>query len=325
MDYTDEELNSVFGPPPKTILGKQNKRSSSARSRKLIRKSPDLSGRKSPLLHMPDDVVIDEYDENYDIEWKNKVRNEFNNDETLGNYEDINWKYVYKKLFAHNGSWQSLLIKPSREAEVLLALDQGANSADTVRVIKHKNGRVQEIGMNILTLSAMLGYEEAVGLILQDSRFDVGKLGYNALLKAVKHAHESIIILLLDDNRLNVTHRSHELLIMGTRKTSFFALMNHRKIDPAVNRNETIIALSKKGKYKAVEILLNDSRVDPTDQNNAAIRVSYKRYINLQKESEEQNKNNKLDKLKHVIKSLLQDTRVESKLSDDEYFLYYNL
>ena len=46
------------------------------------------------------------------------------------------------------------------------------------------------------------------------------------------------------------------------------------KVIPSANKNHALRMASRKGKFKVVQLLLNNDRVDPTDGSNDAVRLA---------------------------------------------------
>jgi len=80
------------------------------------------------------------------------------------------------------------------------------------------------------------------------------------------------------------------------------ALLSHNRVDPSANNNEAIRLASSNRNLKIVKLLLNDNRVDPCANNNEAIQCACK------------NGHTK------IVKALLGDNRVDPS-SNDNYAL----
>jgi len=82
------------------------------------------------------------------------------------------------------------------------------------------------------------------------------------------------------------------------------SLLNDKRIDPSDENNLAFILASDKGHFDIVKLLLKDKRVNPSDRNNWAIQLA--------------SQNGYFD----IINLLWKDKRVKTSLKEDCFELY---
>ena len=179
------------------------------------------------------------------------------------------------------------------------------NGHDKVVALLLKDPRVDPTvqNNNALKCAARNGHTEVVKLLLQDSRVDPNSAQNNPLKLAAENNQINMVMLLLSDPRVvpddfifrwaidkghsNVVSKILESLspeINAALVTSLYKgyteivklLLADERVDPTWNDNKAIRVASKKGYTEIVKRLLSDSRVNPEAFDNEAIKSAYK-------------------------------------------------
>ena len=138
----------------------------------------------------------------------------------------------------------------------------------------------------LLTILGFLGVHErfrlvAVSRAFRDA-FDVLIKNFGVpsdFLDSVTKRSEGLLLYLLkrdhfkDSNSMEEFSRACEL---GMRRVPSFLLRDGR-VDPSAENNDAIRLASERGHRDVVELLLGDDRVDPSAENNSAIRFASRR------------------------------------------------
>lgn len=140
-----------------------------------------------------------------------------------------------------------------------------------------------------------------IKIVLSYSKFDPRVNNYKSFLIASKNDSLSILELLINDYRVETKDCDNIIEIVsriGYLKTLEFLLTNS-KINPSNNKNAAIISASRYGQTQIVKLLIADPRVDPSDNyNDAFVFASYAG--NTQ-----------------IVKILLNDPRVDPSVDDN--------
>jgi hypothetical protein len=145
---------------------------------------------------------------------------------------------------------------------------------------------------------------DIVRMLLKSNKIDPNCRNGEAIIIATKFGYLNIVECLLNDNRVNPSLRNNQAIIdcvdtnllikRGKQLLSFneyFSIIYNRikkngnkkhlkilslllknpHIDPSAQNNKIIINAVKSKNYKAVKLLLNDNRINPLDQNYAAL------------------------------------------------------
>lgn len=142
---------------------------------------------------------------------------------------------------------------------------------------------------------------------------DLDVCGNQVLLAAVEQGHFNAVQTLLDDPRIDPAFDDNAVIkraaayrkpTMMRQKVNFFnariiygfsqevvdqghidvmnLLLRDSRIDPSANNNEAFLDAVTFGHVAMVELLLKDPRVDPSDQDNTAIsRAALRRYLDI--------------------------------------------
>jgi ankyrin repeat protein len=115
----------------------------------------------------------------------------------------------------------------------------------------------------LIVWAAQKGYTEIVKLLLADPRVDPTINNNNAVRFASEESHVEIVKLLLNDPRVDHTAVS----FMGNLEMVKFLLEN-TSIDPSINDNAALTNAVYKNKTEIVRLLINDPRVKLVNSNN---------------------------------------------------------
>lgn len=151
-------------------------------------------------------------------------------------------------------------------------------------------------GANIAIYTAcQRGNLEAVERLLEDERVDPSAHNNCALEIAIHKFHWKIVVQLLKDPRIGGAVGNEVLVAAASynRLEIVEILLDELKIDPSENYNLAIQVACTSGCLQIVNKLLEDKRVDPSDDQNQALRLTCARGHIL------------------VLERLLQDDRVD--------------
>lgn len=131
-------------------------------------------------------------------------------------------------------------------------------------------------------LADVMVYErlDLLEILLRDDRIVIDPI--RTLDVAIEVGNNEIVNLLLNDERieLNVDH-----LIRAIRNDVGIeiirTLLEDGRIDPSENDNEALIIASARGDVDTVRLLLTDPRVDPSARNNEALNTPFNAIIEL--------------------------------------------
>jgi ankyrin repeat protein len=114
-------------------------------------------------------------------------------------------------------------------------------------------------------------------MLLKDKRVDPTAKDNEAIYKATLRGHERVLDLLLSDHRINISEKNYIGIASEYGRFQVVAmLLRDKRIDPSVQDNYAIRFASANGHKDVVELLLRDKRVDPTAYNNFAIHQAKK-------------------------------------------------
>lgn len=148
-----------------------------------------------------------------------------------------------------------------------------------------------------LTEAIENGHVEIANRILDDPRTDPSADNNSALLKASEKGYCKLVDRLLTDSRLKFDKSLSPRLLLSKNPEVVQRLLQEDRIDPSINNNSAIKRASEYGYPATVAMLLQDSRVDPSVSDNYAIQWAAR--------------NGHLE----VVNLLLKDRRVDSTVS----------
>lgn len=122
---------------------------------------------------------------------------------------------------------------------------------------------------NCLTDAALRGHAAVVRRLLADPRVDPRALGGSAFAAAVMKGHIAVVDAMLADPRtdpMESRSSSFSPLVLACR-AGMHALVNRllqdRRVDPSADNQAAVRAAAEQGDLVALELLLSDARVDP--------------------------------------------------------------
>jgi ankyrin repeat protein len=152
-----------------------------------------------------------------------------------------------------------------------------------------------------LSIAAEMGFNDAVKLLLSDSRVDPSADDNIALCNAAQEGHVEIVKLLLSDSRVNPSARDNETLRYAARNGNteiVKLLLSDSRVDPSALNNEALRYSAGDGHTEIVKLLLSDSRVEPSARDSGALRYAAKKGHT------------------EIVKLLLSDSRVDPSARD---------
>lgn len=179
-----------------------------------------------------------------------------------------------------------------------------ASSMDHNEVVKMllQDPRVDPSIDSIILLNiCQNGHIDTIRILLQDTRIDIHQYR-NVFEDIISSGHLVIIELFLHNLKLESEDYNKIFMLLCAYNFDGLVklLLRDPRVDPSANNNAAIKYASNNGNYHIVRTLIQDPRVDPSDNNNAAI-IEASLYGRLR-----------------VVKLLLKDPRVDPSV--DNYY-----
>eukprot|EP01117_Protostelium_nocturnum_P013684 TRINITY_DN5129_c0_g1_i1.p1 TRINITY_DN5129_c0_g1~~TRINITY_DN5129_c0_g1_i1.p1 ORF type:complete len:367 (+),score=80.15 TRINITY_DN5129_c0_g1_i1:103-1101(+) len=125
---------------------------------------------------------------------------------------------------------------------------------------------------HFIRISAALGYEELVRVLMSDPRVDPSSENNSVIQSASWYGHYGAVKALLQDPRVDPTRYSlHFACKVGNLELVKLLLEDPRSL-PSSNQNQAFRNACKFGHALVVEELLKDERIDPSAKNNISIQ-----------------------------------------------------
>lgn len=151
-----------------------------------------------------------------------------------------------------------------------------------------------------IRMAAKNGHIEIVYLLLQDPRVDPSANNNEAIAWAITEGFTEIFILLWRDPRIRLNSRMIQHAAEEGSVEILRLLLADPELDPSINNNGAIRGAATTAHPESVQLLLADPRVDPTANYNEAIREAAR-----------------LGRIE-TVQLLLQDPRVDPGAGDNE-------
>ncbi len=250
------------------------------------------------------------------IFWKEKVELMIN--KIIPRRIVYDWKQVYEKAQFALGSILIKFLPYSEIVNLLLPVQNKEDQSSLYRraiEISSSKGYLDTLkvllpymdstsGNTSLILASENGHKDIVELLLKDSRVDPRTNDNKALKIAVRYDNASVVNLLLKDHRVNPITVNPIAIASANGSTNVIKiLLADTRLDPSDDDNEAIELASQYGHTEVMELLLNDNRVDPSANHNFAIQIA-SRYGYVD-----------------IVKVLLNDMRVDPSDDDNKAFL----
>ena len=116
-----------------------------------------------------------------------------------------------------------------------------------------------------LRISVVLQCVNVVELILKDKEI------YDLNSDFVYCTLPEIVKIFLADSRYNPCNNDLKMAIKNGNLQALELLLRDGRVDPSDQDNQAVILASETGNLQALQLLLKDDRVDPSDQSNEAI------------------------------------------------------
>ncbi|PRP85046.1 ankyrin-2-like [Planoprotostelium fungivorum] len=145
------------------------------------------------------------------------------------------------------------------------------------------------------------GDTEIVRLLLGDSRVDPSAENNEALVEACCHGHQEIVELLLAHPSVNPSVVNDVISSHKLDLEAFRLLLNDPRVDPSVEDNKAIRSVfSQANQTEIARLLLSHPKVDPSARDDEALRIAARR--------------GQTD----MVRLLLEDPRVDPTANDNE-------
>jgi ankyrin repeat protein len=209
--------------------------------------------------------------------------------------------------------FSSLVVDVELAVEILLELgyDPSKNRSsalrracmtDNVNVVRlllaHPKIDPTAVDSAALIVASSSGHYDVVKLLLNDGRADPTAQDYRALKQACKYDHEGVVRRLLLDKRITVS--LNRVLDWACINGSFniVRMLFEEGVDPNSEDQQCIIYAVLCEHSDILRFLLDDGRVDPSNNNNEALR--------------------RVKRRRDIAEMLLADPRVQSTLKEQE-------
>jgi hypothetical protein len=194
-------------------------------------------------------------------------------------------------------------VNPSTEGNFSLRHASARGYTEIIKLLINDTRTYIENSVPILN-AAREGELEIVTMFLDSPKFHKVLNDKAILTNACFSKNFELVKLLIEKYCFIPNIKDLQCALSSRNMNTIEFILNDKRVDPSEDNNKVIALAAKYGFLKFVKILLNDNRVDPSDNKNKAILAAHSKQE------------------KAIVKLLWDNKKVKNKLKNDQKDIY---